>query len=208
MTSGGKSCKLLAMKTLRSISTAVLLCLALAAPASAAEVNLSLSPTTTTLGGSPVMATLTGNSQAPHNTHLLAVANTAKSGSCEGYQGRTILEVQEEPSSKVNVTVEIPPADYTVIGTYRVCSFVRAEPSEHSPYESGIFTVLAVPPPAPPAPVITPAPAPVVTPPAPVVKPLTSAQKLHTALAKCKRQKNKRKRAKCERQARKAARHR
>lgn len=78
-------------------------------------------------------------------------------------------------------------------------------------------------PPAPPAPPVVapaPAPAPTVTlPPAPPVltgslanatsvQSLTTTQKLHKALAKCKRQHPKRKRVKCERAARKAASHR
>lgn len=60
-------------------------------------------------------------------------------------------------------------------------------------------------PPLSPAPVVTPTAPPVVAPAAPVVNPLTASQKLHAALAKCKKQykHNKKKRVVCEKQAKK-----
>lgn len=204
------------MINLRSISTAVLSCLVLAAPASAAESSIHLSLPESAYLGTPVSATVAVSGEAPaHRKYGVAflhagtpVANCGKAVE-EGSASVTAV-ASSTVVSTVEGSVALPLVNYETLGTYTLCAYVqRNEPTPAEAHAS--FTVVNPPPPppvvtppAPPAPVVTP-PAPVVTP--PVIHALTSAQKLHAALAKCKKQKNKRKRVKCERTARTAAKH-
>jgi hypothetical protein len=180
------------MKTLRSISTAVLLCLVLAVPASAAEVNLSLS-TTSVILGTPVTATASGVATTNYGVAVIKEAPCTKDNATT-----MVLGVNEPGPFDQTVTL-----GYSTVGTYNVC----AEIDHWTTVVEATLTVLAVPLPPAPAPVaVAPAPTAVVAPviaPKPVVKPLTTAQKLHTSLVKCKKQKNKKKRVQCERLAKK-----
>lgn len=190
------------MKNLRCISTAVLACLVLAAPASAAdEVHLILSPTSTTLGGTPITATASGVA-----TSNYAVWTMRTEGACTEANAMSSPFGRNHFAGAFEQAGVISPTRYPTVGTYKVC----AEIDEWAETSEATFAVLAVPPPPPPPGVnnAPPPPPPVVTAPPPVVKPLTAAQKLKAALAKCKHQKNKRKRVKCERAARASAKHR
>lgn len=189
------------MKTLRCISTAVLACLALAVPASAAEVSLSLSTTSTTLG-TPITATASGVATTNYGVAVIKEAPCTKDNA-------TTMALGVNEGGPFDQTVTLPATGYPTVGTYNVC----AEVDHWTTVTQATLAVLAVPlpPPPPPAPVVAPALAPPVTSavaPKPVVKPLTTAQKLHKALAKCKREHPKSKRVKCERAARRAAKHR
>jgi hypothetical protein len=197
------------MKTLRCISTAVLACLALAVPASAAEVSLSLSTTSTTLG-TPITATASGVATTNYGVAIIKEAPCTKANA-------TTMVFGVNEGGPFDQTVTLPATGYPTVGTYNVC----AEVDHWTTVAQATLAVLAVPlpPPPPPAPVVAPAPAPPVTSapappvtsavaPKPVVKPLTTTQKLHKALAKCKRQHPKSKRVKCERAAKRAAKHR
>ena len=203
------------MINLRRISTAVLFCLVLAAPASAAS-PIHLSVPASAYLGSPVTYQLSGEPE-PTRHFRVGFLHTEVPGACaKALKGEsspaTTVASGQVLSGKFEEHGSLPTTLYEALGTYYVCAAVQTEePAPAETYAS--FTVVPAPPPPPP--VVTPPtpPAPVVTPPAPVVTPpvvhppLTSAQKLHAALAKCKKQKNKRKRVKCERTARSAARH-
>ncbi len=194
------------MKTLRCISTVVLSCLFLAAPASAApSIHLSL-PESAYLG-SAVTATVSGESEATRKydvRFLHAEVPAAECGKEAESKSTNVYGSTVPASGKFETSVPLPTTLYEALGTYTICATVQTnEPANAETHAS--LTVVTPPPPPPPAPAATPVsgPAATIIPPlAPVSKPLTAAQKLHAALAKCKHQKNKRKRVKCERAAR------
>lgn len=202
------------MKTLRSISTAVLLCLVFAAPAAADELSLS---STSIFPGETVSVTVAVQAHPEIRQGIVAMVRLTSAECLKEASGKVSGAAEEHPLAQAgNYTFPFPQANlYEAFGTYRVCEYYLTEDkgSQASSQLATMFTVVARP--VPPSPVVAPAsPAPVVAPVsspptttlpplAPVSKPLTKAQKLHAALAKCKHQKNKHKRVKCERQARK-----
>lgn len=206
------------MNTLRSISTAVLLSLVLATSASAAEPNISVTvsanPSATL--GTPVTYNVSGEGEA-RQTFSVRIMSLATYPASECLRANEKSSVVYEYPATLNgsgVSLHsfsesgtIVSSDYSALGAYVVCA--RITGGVHPAETSVSFSVVA------PAPVVTtpaanpnPAPAPSVAPllPTPVATPSvvasTSAQKLHAALAKCKKQKNKKKkRAQCERAA-------
>lgn len=216
------------MKTLRSISTAVLLCLILAAPAAADELSLSAS---SVFPGEAVSYTVKVDESHPDiRPGVVAIVRLVSDSEClvESNKEQHILE--ELPYSTSTTETHVMEVNlYEAFATYHVCEYYLVkevgEPRA-SAQKLTSFAVVArpVPPVTPPTPVVaTEAPlsavasssavAPtIVTPPTPVVAThvtiLTAAEKLRVALVKCKKQKNKKKRVKCERAAKKAAHHR
>jgi hypothetical protein len=211
------------MKTLRSISTAVLLCLVLAAPAAATttpNISVSVSASSATLG-TPVSYTVSGEGEARQMfaVRVMSLASYPAS-ECVRSNERSQL-IFEAPGTfngsgavlhQFNENREIPAADYNALGTYAVCAVLKG--TEHDTESAPVtFSVVAPAPLVQATPQVTPpaaTPSVAPLPPAPVATPSvvasTSVQKLHKALAKCKKQKNKKKRAKCERVAKAAAR--
>jgi hypothetical protein len=212
------------MKTLRSISIAVLLSLAVAAPAAASTVSVSVSSPNTTLG-TAVSYTISGEAEVTqtYEVRMISTSSANFASACENKSaGVTVYEkeVQVETPGVTTIafahSAELPLTDYSSLGTYAVCGVVRMgrEPHVGTPSTSNVatFTVNApvtppvVPSSTPPAPAPVPLVAPAVVPATIHIAPVTnSAQKLHTALVKCRKQKNKKKRVKCERAAKTAA---
>lgn len=216
------------MKTLRSISTAAFIFFTLAvSAASASTISVSLSSTNPTLG-TPISYTLSGEAKVKETYEVrimhvgLPEANCTKANEKESIRLHDPFEVFANATS-LTQSETIPIVDYNALGTYAVCAMVRNGPESHysekgfSADSTTSFTVVApavpsastpVPPvetPAAPTPAVAPVVAPALV--AHVVAPVP-AQKPHTAIAKCKKQKNKKKRVKCERAAKKAAHHR
>jgi|ERR1700677_2876939 len=213
------------MKTLRTTSIAVLLCLVMATPAAAdSTINLTLSSTNPVVN-TPVTYTVTGQAE-DHETYEVRImhvnlpsANCGKARPTESSQVREV-EVQGKASTLLSFeySATLPTEDYTEVGTYAVCANVRG----NSPIESlTSFTVLAAPAPTVPVVAPTPPPAPAASPVAPAPESAalvlaapavaatvpSAAQKLRTALAKCKKLKKHSKRVQCERSAKKEVRH-
>jgi hypothetical protein len=209
------------MKTLRSISTAVLLCLVLASPAAAATeptISATVSTPSATLG-TPVSYTVSGAGE-PSQTYSVRIVSLATHAASECVHGNSNSQLVFQFGGSLggssvslksfSTTNEIPSSDYSTIGTYAVCSILQGG-AKDTYSEPVTFAVVAPAPPVqptpPPAPAVTPSVAPLAPPlAAPSVAASTSVQKLHAALAKCKKQKNKKKRAKCERAAKKVTR--
>jgi hypothetical protein len=207
------------MNTLRSISTAVLLSVALTAPAAAATPNISVSVTAASpiLVGTAVTYRVSGEGEVrgEYSVHIMPVSATAPAETCynAGSSTKLVLHSIALGGSMSSLTAfqnegVIPVEDYPAIGTYVVCATIRNETNTTEHLET--FSVTE--PPSVVQPAANPSPTPSVAPllPTPVATPSvvasTSAQKLHAALAKCKKQKNKKKRAKCERAAKKVTR--
>lgn len=202
------------MKTLRSISTAALLSLVFASTASAVPANISISATPSVASlGTIVSYTVSGSAEVKetYEVRLMHVgvpsANCAKARPEESTLLHAPFEVEGKAATPIaiNRTEVIPVSDYATTGTYVLCArILKGASAEGETYESSTsFTVEA---PAP-SPSITPAPAPpapavVSTPVTTVHATASTAQKLHAALAKCKKQKNSHKRKQCERRAR------
>lgn len=207
------------MKTLRSISIAVLLSLAVASPAAASStISLAVSSPNPTLG-TPISYSVSGEAEVKETYEVrimhvgLPEANCNKANTAESIQLHAPFEVQGSASSLISFVRNepIPIADYAEVGTYAMCAKVRGA----SPAESlTSFTVeapaaplapepLVVTPPATPASAVVYAPveAPLLT---PVIAP-TASQKLHAALVKCKKLKKHSKRVKCEHATKRAA---
>ncbi len=114
------------MKPLRCISTAALLCLLSAAPAAAAEVNLSLSSTSTILGGTPITATVSGKGGTTSVAYGVFVMDVGWEGTCSKealeHHGHYTYAVNESESNSFNVTDELPFSEYEAPGTYQVCA--------------------------------------------------------------------------------------
>lgn len=203
------------MKTLRSISTAVLVFLVMAVPAaSASTIKVAVSAPNFFLG-TPVTYTVSGEAEVGQTFQVNIVSGSSET-ECYNQGPASVpvlkpVQVGRLHGSSVepfNQSAIIPTTDYSALGTYTVCAMIRK--GEH--LEESLMTFAIMSEPAPvlfvPAAVV-PSPAPVVTPAvtphvATVVAP-TATQKLHAALVKCKRQKNKHKRLKCERAAKTAA---
>jgi hypothetical protein len=211
------------MKILYNISITVLLCLFLAAPANAAESSIYLTVPTSTYLGSSVTATVTVSGEVSATrkygvAFLHAETPVTDCGKAveKGSASVTMVYAKTTSSSSpLEESVALPLVNYEALGTYTLCAYVQREAP--TPAEAtASFTVVVPPPPptvtppAPPtpsAPVVT-VPVPVV-PPAPIIHTLTTAQKLRTALAKCKKLKkhSHSKRVQCERTAKKKVRH-
>jgi hypothetical protein len=193
------------MKTLRSISTAVLLCLILAAPAAADELSLS---TPSVFSGETVSYTI--KVEEHPGTSFIAMVRLTNDPTCllEKSTKQNILSTASftKPTTETRLLTGL----YEAFGTYQVCEYFLNENEKENAKPQIIKTFEVVAHPVPPTPTVPVAP---VSTPAPVtaipsaivphVTVLTAAQKLRAALKKCKHQKNKRKRVKCERAAKK-----
>jgi hypothetical protein len=207
------------MKTIRSISTAVLFFLVLAAPAAAAsKIEVSASSPNPTLG-TPITYQVAGEAEVGE-TYQVNILDGTSSQECfnqvKRVQGTSSVEVlrpvqvgrQHESSiESFSQTAMIPIEDYGALGTYTVCAMVRLGVLNTGSFAESTtsFTVVAAPAPAP---VVVPVPAPVVTPPPPVapatsvVKPVVKpVSKLAKALKLCKKLKKHSKRVACEKYA-------
>jgi hypothetical protein len=218
------------MKTLRSISTAVLFCLVLAAPAAAnSTINLTVSSASAVLG-TPVTYTVSGEARAGETYEVRIMHVGLPSTKCENATPESALvghveSIAGEGSLHPFPTKSeetIPIKDYAEVGSYAMCAVIRGASSvENNGFVKSLasFTVVTPPPtvplvPTPEAPPIAPTPvatpgvttpsavAPVALVKPSVVKPVAKrVSKLAKALKLCKKQKNKHKRAKCEKLA-------
>jgi hypothetical protein len=198
------------MKTLRSISTAVLLCLVLAAPAAATttpNVSVTLSATSVTLGTSPTYR-VSGEGEA-RQTFAVRVMSLASYPASECFRSnersQSVFEFKGQLGGagtelhEFSESGEISNTDDNALGSYVVCARIQEgiHPAESEPVT---FTVIA--------PVSTSASTPSVinqtTIPAPpllpvVSKPTVKVPEPGASSKKCKRLKNHKKRIQCER---------
>jgi hypothetical protein len=207
------------MKTLCRISTVVLSCLVLAAPAAAnasSEGTLEASATKTTLGGSAATYTLRGYTlhgvDGAKNTHGVYLMPFGFGEPCKPENVELLEQIHPvTDEGSFEETVELPLADYPVVGEYTLCAFIGYTPEKSSWYRliPIHFTVTSAPPTpvaAPVAPVaVTPASTPPATAPvAPVVTPVMKPMsKLAKALKQCKKLKKHSKQVACEKRAKK-----
>jgi hypothetical protein len=125
------------MKTLRSISTAVLFFLILAAPAAAdSTINLTVSPTESVVG-TPVTYTVSGEAEVTqmYEVRIMQVDSSHPETECvratKNSQLLRQLEVQGKGSPlkpfryPESGEETIPVKDYSELGTYTVCAILR-----------------------------------------------------------------------------------
>lgn len=196
------------MKALRNTSIAVLACLIVASPATAApNLTVSVSPTNSIFVSTAVSYTVSGEAEVEGETYQVNISSGTSESECLKSKTEVLRPVQIGKLSFANTGL-IPTEDHSSLGTYIVCAMVRCRESCTGPHAyietSTQFTVVAEPPPL--VQPTVPAP-PSVQPPvvhvAQHATTISASNKLKVALAKCKKQKNKKKRQKCERQARK-----
>jgi hypothetical protein len=191
------------VSTLGRISTVVLLCLVLAAPAAADELSLSAS---SIFPGEAVSYTVKVDESHPDiRPGVIAIVRLVSDPECKLENNKEQHVLEELPySTSTTETHTMETSLYETLATYRVCEYYlvkeEGEPKA-SPQKLTSFEVVArpipTPPPAPPVSVAAPAPVPVVTAPPlvapatpvgkPVVKPMS---KLAKALKQCKKLKS------------------
>lgn len=186
------------MKLLRCISTAVLLCLVLAAPAAADELSLS---STSIYPAETINVTVVVQAHPEVRNGIMAVVRLTAAECLTEVSGGVPGEAEEHHFAKAgSYTFPLQASLYEAFGTYRVCEYYLTEEkgSRASSQLATTFTVVSPPPPV----VTPPAPAPVVTPPAPVVPHIS---KRAAAVAKCHKlyKHKKRKLAACLKKAKK-----
>jgi hypothetical protein len=213
------------MKPLRCISTAVLLCLALAAPATAVAATEPEQGLTASANGqevryehpvavgTPVTWTFVNREFAAGEHYLVDVGPVVNGSGC------MLTDKREERTIPPNGKIEISETLNEPVGAWHVCIFV---PNEHSPSGWALYElwykvepiVFVIPAPVITAPVVAP-PGPIAAPVAPVATPPTSTppvvappitkpeSKLTKALKQCKKLKKHSKRVACEKRAKK-----
>jgi hypothetical protein len=181
--------------------------------------TFSVSPTETTLGGTPITFSLAGETEAKpaENIHGVYIMDVGWSGLCNAetitsHGHHTAGWYDTETNSFSVVAYEIPPEQYAALGTYQVCAYVGTQgvKNRYEKVASATFTVFVTLPSAPPTPVAAPVAPVAVTPPPPVV-PATSVvtpvtkpmSKLSKALKQCKKLRKHSKRVACEKRAKK-----
>lgn len=188
--------------------------LVFAAPAAAAsKIEVSVSSPNPTLGAS-VTFQVSGEAEVGE-TYQVDISSESERDCIDQVAGhyQTVFPAyQLGNDSSINQAATIPIGDYNALGTYAVCAMVRLGVLSSGSFAESTtsFTVVAPPAPEPTPTIVAPAPAavpvlaPAVTAPATTthVTPVaTTAQKLHAALAKCKRLKKHSKRVACEKRA-------
>lgn len=129
------------MKTLSCISTAVLACLVVAAPASAASpitpISLAITPQTEEAGGPVVSYTVSGKApEEHHEVYVRVLEEATPSEQCSDYyslsakdigQFRTIYSLSLKGNKKFSHTEGVPIVDDATKGTYLVCAYLTKQ---------------------------------------------------------------------------------
>jgi hypothetical protein len=220
------------MKTLRNISTAVLFFLVMAAPAAADSISLTEVPTEVSSSSLSVTYKVLEEPEAGYSStiRLMRVGWTGSNCGQVPQESNKVMNWRNVQSTSVRRFSLEPAFDYEGLGPYVVCAVIAKGYHQAIAESSASFTVVeitkmemaekaeeaaakakseseaAAKKTQEESAHASTAPSSTLTKTPPLVQPLTSAQKIHAALVKCKKLKKHSKRVKCERAAKKAAR--